>query len=1006
MITTLPRLTRLAVLCLLLAGKQAAASPLSPDGWLERALTAPPESGRWFAPPEQGTAYLPAPFAAWKWKLDNLSAQPELLDRRDSSSKTYLRPDGKFEAFLFALPIHYLDEGGSWQEARPTAGELRHGALLWETAPLAAEISAKGLTLRQRLEQPLTARLDRPFAEPGERLLADDGQFAVFQVEEGVQRGYARNATSLRELWRIERPLTELPAALSVILPSAEAGGEWLPERDRSGAIRSLRCDWQGQTVLRLSAVVAWDAAEPPSLALAEYLPVPELPGAYRLSFPAGYLEQVVYPLTVDPEVTLSTTNGGFTTHWIDPGDIGQCTFFQDEWTYFQYRTHIHAGRDTSNCYENYRGSIRYSTASIPDSTTSISSVGVRWAHVGRCGGNPFGSCDSECDQCNGQTTDLALTRVEIDPASATAQSHYSAVGGLTPGDLYHYYGLFSVYGYYPSVNGFQSLGGSAASDLRSLLGSDYFALGFRDNESGDEGTLIAVGESPLQVVYDGPTPTAVPTLCSAVDIYEPDNFRGQSQPIIPNGAAQLRYFCKQDSGQDEDWVAFAASTGNVYLIETFDLGADCDTTLTVEDPLGTLLGGNDDCTTGTPASCYQLVAGRDGTYAIRLRAQNGQSGSGTAYSLRVSEATPTPTATAAPPPAPQLQGLPNYTKGGDVTLQWSLTPPTPAGVSYEVAQSSTADESGLVGTPVAVSQTSHQVTNLGEGLRPYFAVRALTAAGGNGPWSNWVSTTIDRTPPESQVGTAPTSLLGSLVDLNLSWSDATSGAATLELQYQFEFSSAWKRYQPFGVRVPQAQTRFDAALAEGYGTYRLRTVATDNVGWVESMPQNAYDVEIRFISEVSATPTRTSSPTPTSTFTVTPTLTPTRTPSPTASAPPTATSTGTPGKTPSPTPTATPSVTPLAPRSGFVLVAGYLDTRLRTSGGTLQIFVWGRDLEQVRVLAGGQGTSLVLPSVGDVAGYGPLGLGPLGAGSVLLELRGERSGQPVSAVWPYLEVR
>ncbi len=76
-------------------------------------------------------------------------------------------------------------------------------------------------------------------------------------------------------------------------------------------------------------------------------------------------------------------------------------------------------------------------------------------------------------------------------------------------------------------------------------------------------------------------------------DSYEPDNGVAAARAIVPGGAAQAHTF---HIPGDQDWLAFDATTGNAYQIETSNLTGGNDTVLEVYAADGTtLLASNDD---------------------------------------------------------------------------------------------------------------------------------------------------------------------------------------------------------------------------------------------------------------------------------------------------------------------------------------------------------------------------------------------------------------------------
>jgi hypothetical protein len=80
-------------------------------------------------------------------------------------------------------------------------------------------------------------------------------------------------------------------------------------------------------------------------------------------------------------------------------------------------------------------------------------------------------------------------------------------------------------------------------------------------------------------VLWDNAVPTP-----ACPDSYEPDNAVGQAHPLtldIPQSHRLCAYL-------DEDWVAFSATAGTTYRIETLNLSPGVDTLVTLYNTTGT----------------------------------------------------------------------------------------------------------------------------------------------------------------------------------------------------------------------------------------------------------------------------------------------------------------------------------------------------------------------------------------------------------------------------------
>ena len=128
-------------------------------------------------------------------------------------------------------------------------------------------------------------------------------------------------------------------------------------------------------------------------------------------------------------------------------------------------------------------------------------------------------------------------------------------------------------------------------------------------------------------------------------DAYEPDNSDVAAQPITI-GETQTHYFCVAN---DQDWVAFTATAGTTYRVETLNLATDVDTYVYLYAPDGvTELSSDDDGGPGV-ASLLEYTITQTGTYYVWVRHYDPDAGDPAfSYELRLTALLP-PTATAAP---------------------------------------------------------------------------------------------------------------------------------------------------------------------------------------------------------------------------------------------------------------------------------------------------------------------------------------------------------------------
>lgn len=99
-------------------------------------------------------------------------------------------------------------------------------------------------------------------------------------------------------------------------------------------------------------------------------------------------------------------------------------------------------------------------------------------------------------------------------------------------------------------------------------------------------------------------------------DAFEPDDDRAAATLVATDGSLQTHTF---HLPRDEDWIAFEVSAGERYIIETFCVGLECDTVISLHDPEGVFLEEDDDDGEGA-ASLIVFTAGSDGRFFVQVR--------------------------------------------------------------------------------------------------------------------------------------------------------------------------------------------------------------------------------------------------------------------------------------------------------------------------------------------------------------------------------------------------
>jgi Zn-dependent metalloprotease len=125
------------------------------------------------------------------------------------------------------------------------------------------------------------------------------------------------------------------------------------------------------------------------------------------------------------------------------------------------------------------------------------------------------------------------------------------------------------------------------------------------------------------------------------LDAYEPDDTSAQESTITVNGPYQNHNFHQEG---DRDYISFTTSDSGIYIIETLNLGANCDTMMFLYDSNGTTIIDIDDDSGPGLASHIAFVGASDTTYFVCVYNKNTYVyGTGTQYDIRVVKPVATP---------------------------------------------------------------------------------------------------------------------------------------------------------------------------------------------------------------------------------------------------------------------------------------------------------------------------------------------------------------------------
>jgi hypothetical protein len=156
----------------------------------------------------------------------------------------------------------------------------------------------------------------------------------------------------------------------------------------------------------------------------------------------------------------------------------------------------------------------------------------------------------------------------------------------------------------------------------------------------------------------------SVRTGICAEDGLEPDDTQNTAHSISTDGTLQSHNTCPNG---DEDWIEFQVDGSTSYVIQTSELGPEADTVLYLLNANGDQLAVNDDYDGGL-ASRLTYEFSSAGTYYAKIRHYDlTKFGSGTEYSVSVTQGNSPPTPTPTPSPTPSPTPTP--------------TPPPPSGI-------------------------------------------------------------------------------------------------------------------------------------------------------------------------------------------------------------------------------------------------------------------------------------------------------------------------------------
>ena len=232
--------------------------------------------------------------------------------------------------------------------------------------------------------------------------------------------------------------------------------------------------------------------------------------------------------------------------------------------------------------------------------------------------------------------------------------------------------------------------------------------------------------------------------------------------------------------------------------------------------------------------STYQDAGVTFGTnyyYALGLAFTGTPVYQGSVLSANSSPATPLDTT---PPSIPVLTAEPPFTEGTTNLVAWASEAASGA-THYSAEYALDSAFTTVAGTSGWITDTSFTFSNLTDGQNYFYRVRARDAAMNLSGYSGNRSSRQDATPPASHLLQLTAFKASSLVNLEWTAEDATSGVSSVQLFYAKDGGAY--------VMVPggpwtESPIAFDAATTGGDGTYAFYTRAADAVANAEAAPE------------------------------------------------------------------------------------------------------------------------------------------------------------------------
>jgi PKD repeat protein len=451
----------------------------------------------------------------------NVSAEEEeslieIIDKRDTWSKTYDNGNGQYIAEISSNPMHFFEQqSGQYEDIDTTIIEqdsdtyVNLDNIIQSEFPKTSgefikvtnketEHTMKFRTLEMGFygddTYTQTQSIQSSQAEVVGNVINYSGVFSGITEQYIVLNGFVKRNFILDSIINSPDNAEYMQFMIEYYIGTLDVyAGDELKESDFSTSdMIEVRDPTTYKTVFILVGGTAYDSVGNNTSMVFDVNFVSEDALRLIINVPVDWLENAQYPVTVDPQTTV-----------ISPYYQGSILYYHYYAQYYTY-SNCYIGSYKSSYYWWYHGIYRsywrWNTANIPDSAT-ITNI-------------DFSSNRYKPSSCS--SFYYHLRQMNNDPQSSSIQTIFTDAGD---GDSYAYE-QFS-YGYYVSIY-ISDLGSTANTDLQNKLGSNWFAIGAHSTSEYESGYRYGwLSNTCIYVTYE--TAPNQPPVADAGGPYEVD---------------------------------------------------------------------------------------------------------------------------------------------------------------------------------------------------------------------------------------------------------------------------------------------------------------------------------------------------------------------------------------------------------------------------------------------------------------------------------------------------